>query len=87
MEAQCVLCEAQTESLYEAQKFSLHSWLVALRLALLSQPPPHALPLGPLHALPGSSATDQFLSILPRCGHKPQKGLDTKTAACTFSIT
>ena len=75
MEAQCVLCEAQIESLYVVQRFSLYSWLVALFLALLFQPPPHALPLGPLHALPGSSATDQFSSILPRCGHKPQRGL------------
>jgi len=50
MEAQCVICEAQTESLHVVQRFSLHSWLVALLLALLSQPPPHALP--------GSSATD-----------------------------
>jgi len=77
MEAQCVLCQAQTESLYVVQGFSLHSWLVALLLALLSPPPPHALP--------GSSTTDQFSSILSRCGHEPHKGFNTKIASCTFS--
>ena len=77
MEAQCVLYEAQTELLHVVQSFSLYSWLVALLLVLLSQPP--------LHALPGSSVTDQFSSIMPRCSCKPHKVLDNKTD-CSMHI-